>query len=189
MQTKTREVTRRRFTVHEYHRMAEAGILHEDDRVELIDGEIVEMSPIDGRHVNCVGRFTRVLSLFVGERYLVNVQSPVRLDERREPQPDIALVEDREYGRSLPGPEDVVLLVEISETSLAYDRDTKLPLYARAGVGEVWIVDLAKGIVERYTKPSEADYRQISRARRGETIESTVLSQLDIHANDVLGPK
>jgi Uma2 family endonuclease len=167
--------------------MAEAGILHEDDRVELIDGEIVEMSPIGGLHVNCVGRLTRILSLFVGERYLVNVQSPVRLDERREPQPDIALVHDRKYGRSLPGPEDVLLLAEVAHTSLAYDRDVKLPLYAGAGIPEVWIVDLPKGIVERYTDPSGDDYRRMERARRGETIESVALSGLSVRVDDVLG--
>ena len=188
MQTETHEVTRRRFTVHEYHRMAEAGIFHEDDRIELIDGEIVEMSPIGGRHVSCVGRFTRVLSLFVGERYLVNVQSPVRLDERREPQPDIALVQDREYGRSLPCPGDVLLLAEVSDTSIAYDRDVKVPLYAGAGIPEVWIVDLSNEVVERCTNPSGADYRRIERARRGETIESDVLSGLSVRVDDLLGP-
>lgn len=187
MQTETREVTRRRFTVHEYHRMAEAGILHEDDRIELIDGEIVEMSPIGGRHVSCVGRFARVLSLFVEERYLVNSQSPIRLDDRREPQPDVALVKDRKYGPSLPGPGDVLLLVEIADASLAYDRDVKLPLYAGASVPEAWIVDLSKEIVERHTDPSADDYRRVERARRGETIESTVLPGLTIRVHDILG--
>lgn len=187
MQTETGEVTRRRFTVHEYHRMAEAGILHEDDRIELIDGEIVEMSSIGGRHVSCVGRLTRILSLFVEERYLVNVQSPMRLDDKREPQPDIALIRDREYGSSLPGPEDVLLLIEVANTSLSYDRHIKLPLYARAGIQEVWILDLSGEILERYTVPSGNDYRRTERARRGEAIRSSALPDLELRADDVLG--
>ncbi len=187
MQTETREVTRRRFTVHEYHRMGEVGILHEDDRVELIDGEIVEMSPIGGRHVSCVGRFARALTLFVGERYLVNSQSPVRIDEGREPQPDVAVVRDRDYGRSLPGPEDVLLVVEVADTSLAYDRDVKLPLYAGAGIPEVWIADLSKETVQRYTNHSGDDYRRIEIAHRGETIGSTALPGLSVSVDEVLG--
>lgn len=104
MQTKTQEVTRRRFTVHDYHRMAEAGILHEDDRVELIKGEIVEMTPIGARHASVVRKLNRILGQQVGDEFLVDVQNPVRLDERTEPQPDLAVLRARDYRRSLPAP-------------------------------------------------------------------------------------
>lgn len=185
--TGTREATRRRFTVHEYHRMGEVGILHEDDRIEVIDGDIVEMSPIGGRHVSCVGRPTRVLSVFVEDRYLVNVQSPMRLDDEREPQPDIAVIQDREYGSSLPSPEDVLLVIEVASTPLSHDRHVKLPLYARAGIQEVWIVDLSGEILERYTVPSGNDYRRTERARRGEAIRSSALPDLELRVGDGLG--
>ena len=187
METKTKEVTRRRFDVHEYHRMAEAGILHEDDRIELIEGEIVEMSPIGGRHVSCVGRLTRYLSQFASEHYLVNVQSPMRLDDHWEPQPDLAVVRDRNYGNSLPGPEDVLLLIEVADTSLAYDRNVKLPLYTQAGIPEVWIVDLTTDTIERHTDPSGNDYRHMEKVRPGDTFESTALSGLSLRADAVLG--
>ncbi len=142
MDTKTYEVTRRRFTVHDYHRMGEAGILHEDDRVELIEGELVEMAAIGTRHLTCVNGLTRMLVRGVGDEAIVSVQNPVRLDEHSEPQPDLTVLRMRDYRESLPVPEDVLLLIEVSDTTLAYDRGVKLPLYARSGIREVWIVDL-----------------------------------------------
>jgi Uma2 family endonuclease len=140
--TKTHEVTRRRFTVHDYHRMGEAGILHEDDRVELIEGEIVEMAAIGTRHFSCVNGLTRLLVRGVGDEAIVSVQNPVRLDEHNEPQPDLTVLRVRDYRESLPVPEDVLLLIEVSDTTLRYDRGVKLPLYARAGIREVCILDL-----------------------------------------------
>ena len=112
-------IARRRFTVEDYHRMAEAGILGEDDRVELIAGEIVEMSPVGGRHVEAVSRFTRLLSRQVGDGMLVNVQSPIRLANDGEPEPDLAVVRDRAYGGELPTAADVLLVIEVADTSLA----------------------------------------------------------------------
>ncbi|WP_207956856.1 Uma2 family endonuclease [Rubrobacter tropicus] len=187
MQTETREATRRRFTVHEYHRMAEAGILHEDDRVELIDGEIVEMSRIDSRHALCVSLLNRLLVRGVGDRAIVSPQNPVRLDERHEPQPDLTVIRDRAYGRSLPTPGDTLLLIEVSDTILSYDRNVKLPIYARAGIPEVWIVDVNGQKVERHTGPSGASYRHTELARKGETLASTTLPDLTLRADDVLG--
>ncbi len=117
MQTETREVTRRRFTVHEYHRMA--GILHEDDRIDLIDGELVEMTAIGTRHFTCVNRLTRLLVRNVDDNVIVSIQNPVRLNEYSEPQPDVALIRVRDYRESLPTPEDVLFLIEVSDTTLA----------------------------------------------------------------------
>ena len=188
MQTETREVTRRRFTVHEYHRMGEVGILHEDDRVELIDGEIVEMSPIGGRHALCVSLLNRLLVRSVGDRAIVSPQNPVRLDEHHEPQPDLTVIRDRAYGRSLPTPEDTLLLIEVSDTTLAYDRNVKLPIYARAGIPEVWIVDVNGGRLERYTGPSGDLYRHAELVRSGESLASKTLPDLTLAVDDVLGP-
>jgi Uma2 family endonuclease len=143
-----RRISRRRFTVHDYHRMAEAGILHEDDRVELIEGEVVEMTPIGGRHASCVAELTWLLSRQIGDELRLCVQNPVRLGEHGEPQPDLAVIRARDYKGSLPGPEDVMLLIEVADTSLSYDREVKLPLYARAGIAEAWLVDLSEEVVD-----------------------------------------
>ena len=187
VETKRQEVTRRRFTVHEYHRMGEAGILHEDDRVELIEGEIVEMPAIGTRHFSCVNGLTRLLVRGVGDSAIVSVQNPVRLDEHTEPQPDLAVLRARDYRRSLPGPKDVLLLIEVSDTTLPYDRGVKLPLYARAVIQEVWIVDLSGEVVERHTDPSENSYRHTARMRRGDRIECPALPHLALTTDGVLG--
>lgn len=189
METKAQEITRRRFTVHEYHRMAEAGILHEDDRVGLIEGEIVEMTPIGSRHFACVNRLNKLLIQQVGDSAVVHVQNPVRLADLSEPEPAIALLRLREdfYAEKYPTPEDVLLLIEVSDTSLRYDQEIKLPLYARAGVREVWIVDLSGEAVERHTEPAGDGYRLVRRAYRGETLESVALPALALSVDAVLG--
>ena len=187
VETKTQEVTRRRFTVHEYHRMGEAGILHEDDRVELIEGEIVEMAAIGTRHFSCVNGLNRLLVRGVGDAAVVSVQNPVRLDERTEPQPDLTVLRVRDYRESLPGPEDVLLLIEVSDTTLRYDRGVKLPLYARAGIREVWILDLAGEVIELYTGPSGDGYSNLKQARRGEKLEPTALPRLTLGVDAMLG--
>jgi Uma2 family endonuclease len=171
VETNVRQVTRWRFTVHDYHRMGEAGILHEDDRVELIEGEVVEMAAIGTRHFTCVNRLNRLLVMSVGDAAIVSVQNPVRLDEHTEPQPDLTVIRPRDYSESLPVPEDVLLLIEVSDTILAYDRGVKLPLYARAGIGEVWIVNLPTETIEQYTDPSGDSYRHAELKRRGQTLK------------------
>ncbi len=183
------QVARRRFSVGEYHRMAEAGILGENDRLELVGGEIVEMSPIGSRHVACVGRLNQLLVTRVGGSVIVFVQSPVLLGEHEEPEPDLAVVRFREdyYARELPGPSDVLILIEVADTSLAYDRGVKLPMYARAGIPETWLADLPGDAIERHTEPAEDGYGLVRRVRRGELLESVVLPELVIRVDDVLG--
>lgn len=187
VETRMQQVTRRRFTVHDYHRMGEAGILHEDDRVELIEGEIVEMAAIGTRHFSCVNGLTRLLVRNVGDEAIVSVQNPVRLDEQTEPQPDLTVIRPRDYRESLPVPKDVMLLIEVSDTTLRYDHGVKLPFYARSGIREVWIVDLAGEIIERHTDPSGYSYRHTERVRRGDRIECSKLPDLALTADDVLG--
>ena len=179
--------TRWRFTVHDYHRMGEAGILHEDDRVELIEGELVEMTAIGTRHFSCVNRLNRLLVMSVGDEAIVSVQNPVRLNEYTEPQPDLTVIRPRDYRESLPMPEDVLLLIEVSDTTLAYDRGTKLSLYARAGIREVWIVNLPSETIERYTNPSGDGYQRVAQTRSGQTLESTGLPGLTPSVDEVLG--
>jgi Uma2 family endonuclease len=159
-------VPRHLLTVDDYHRMGEAGILSEDDRVELIEGEPVEMEPIGSEHAAAVNDLTRLLIMAVGDRALVSPQNPVRLDRRSEPQPDFALLRPRPdgYRSALPTPQDTPLIVEVAHSSLDYDRAVKLALYAKHGIPEVWIVNpLGKG-VEVYRKPQNERYGKAERA-------------------------
>jgi Uma2 family endonuclease len=152
---------RHRLTVADFYRMAEAGIFGEDDRVELIEGEIIDMAPIGPEHTSSVKRLNRLFDRAAGEQAIVSVQDPIRLDEHNEPEPDLALLRYREdfYRNAHPGPKDVLLLVEVAETSLRYDREIKLPLYAKHGIPEVWIVDLEKRRLEVYRRPEGETYR------------------------------
>ncbi|MDR7555609.1 MAG: Uma2 family endonuclease [Armatimonadota bacterium] len=178
---------RRRFTVDEYHRMAEAGILSEDDRVELIEGEIVDMTAIRGSHLDCVNRLTRLLVTRVGARADVSVQNPIRLDRYSEPQPDLALLHPRPYAPDLPGPRDVFLLVEVADTSAAYDRQVKVPLYARAGILEVWLVDLEGQAVEVYREPAPAGYRNAQAFARGQQLSPLAFPEVVLTVDEMLG--
>jgi Uma2 family endonuclease len=170
-------LTRRQFTVHEYARMRESGILTEDDRVELLDGEIYEMSPIGPLHVGIVNKLNKILIQQVGDDGIISIQNPIRLDDYGEPQPDIAILSPRDdyYAHALATPDDVLLLIEIADTSLDYDRDKKLPRYAAANISEVWIVDVNKQIVEQYTLPIQGEYTSLYKALHGHTATATKL--------------
>jgi Uma2 family endonuclease len=182
------EVRRRRFTVEEFHSMGEAGILREGERVELIEGEIVKMNPFGGRHIRCVNELNWLLGQQIRDEGIrVSVQNPVRLNGGLEPQPDLAVIRAGDYADSPPGPEDVLLVIEVSDTTLGYDRNVKLPLYARAGIGEAWIVDLPNNGVERHNDPSEEGYRRMERASRGRSLASEALPNLFLRTDAVLG--
>jgi len=183
------QLLKRLFTVEEYHRMAEAGILGEDDRVELLDGEIVAMSPIGSRHAGLVNRLTRLFSQRAGDQVIVSVQNPIRLGEHSEPQPDLALLRPRAdfYAEAHPGSEDVLLVVEVAETSAAYDREVKVPLYARYGIPEVWVVDPAGDSVEVYRHPSPQGYQDVQTLRRGESVAPLLLPEICLAVDVILG--
>lgn len=183
------QLLRRGFTVEEFHRMAQAGILTEDDRVELIEGEIITMTPVGSRHAACVDRLTRLFSAHVGREAIVRVQNPVRLGERSEPQPDLALLRFRSdfYASAHPGPEDVLLVVEVAETTADADREVKLPLYARSGIAEAWLVDLAGGRVEVGRRPTPRGYEEVERFGRGARVRSRALPELDLAVDEILG--
>ena len=166
------KVSKRRFTVEEYYKLAQAGVLSKDDRVELIEGEIIEMVPIGSRHAACVNRLNQLFSNKAGTQTVVSVQNPVRLSEYSEPQPDLALLEPQPdyYADEHPSPEDVLLLVEVAESSQEYDRGRKIPLYAQAKIPETWLVDLKKEMVVTYHKPGKETYRKTRKYRAGERI-------------------
>lgn len=174
------DVARRQFSVRDYYRMAEAGILTEDDRVELIAGEVVETSPIGSRHAACVDRLNALLHRHSGEALIVRIQSPIRLNDYSEPQPDLALLRFRPdyYSEAHPLPADVLLVVEVADTSLTYDRNAKLPLYAEAHIPEVWLVDLANEAVEIYAAPEGGQYQIVYRAHSGDALSSPTLADV-----------
>lgn len=180
----------RRFCVSEYHRMAEAGILHEDERVELIEGMIVEMTPIGGPHISAVIELNRLFQRAVGDEAVVSVQNPVRLAERNEPEPDIALVRPRadRFRNGPPRREDVLLLVEVADTSLPRDRRVKAVLYALHGIPETWIVDVAAGTIEVHREPTNAGrYASVTVHRAGEAVIPLALPHVRIAVDDVFG--
>lgn len=185
----TVQVSRRAFTVEEYHQMAVAGILTEDDRVELLRGEIVEMSPIGSRHAACVNRLTQAFSSALGTRAVVSVQNPIRLDDYSEPEPDLALLHWRDdyYAEALPGAGDVGLVVEVAESSVRLDRDEKVPLYARAGVPEVWLVDLGEAVVVVYRQPQDEGYAVVQRLGQGEVLSPAAYPRVRLAVAEVLG--
>lgn len=157
---------RRRLDVDALYRMAEAGIIAWGERVELIDGEIIDMVPIGSEHGGTTDRLNRLFARAMVEgSALVGIQRPLRLDAFNEPQPELLLLAPRpdDYTRAHPGAGDVLLLVEVANSSLAYDRGTKLPLYARFAIPEVWIVDLGGAAVEVYREPAEGIYRHAQR--------------------------
>ena len=177
------------FTVDAYHRLAELGVLDEDDRVELLDGQIVEMTPIGGAHAACVIRLNHLLSRRSGGDISVSVQNPVVLADRWEPQPDIAVLR-RPGGLSgawLPRPRDVLLVIEVADTSLERDRDVKIPRYAQAGIREAWLVDLVGEAIGVYQGPGPDGYREMVTLTRGETLRPLLLSGVAIAADEILG--
>jgi Uma2 family endonuclease len=160
--------------------MREAHILTEDDRVELLDGEVLLMSPIGPFHVGLVIKLTQLLSALLGTTGLVSVQNPIQLNQFGEPQPDITVLHPRDdhYMMALPTPDDILLLIEVSDSSLIYDREQKLPQYALAGITEVWIIDVQKQIIEQYTQPFEDQYTQLTKVVRGHSISATTIPVL-----------
>ncbi len=181
--------TRRRFTVEEYYKMAEVGILSEDDRVELIDGEIVAMTPIGVRHAFCVNKLTAFFHRLLPDDVIIQVQNPIRLHRHAEVQPDVTVVRQRDYVRlqQHPGPEDVLLAVEVSDTTLSWDRRVKLPLYAQAGIPEVWIINLQQERIEVHSQPEGGAYKTVRRLRRGQSVAVPGSAEAKLKVEDVLG--
>jgi Uma2 family endonuclease len=179
-------VTRKRFTADEYQRMGQVGILLEGDRVELIYGEIVTMTPIGTRHNACVAKGNRALVRAAGDDAIVLPQGSIRLDLYSEPQPDLVLLRPRSdfYASTHAGPDDILLTIEIADSSLRYDRDVKSPLYAAAGIPEYWLVDLNTNLLWRYSAPEGGAYRNVEQYSRGQSVAPMLLSTcvIDVEA-------
>ena len=172
------ELLKRQFSIQDYHQMVVAGILSEDERVELIQGEIVKMSPIGVRHASCVNRLLKLFLQSLGDRATVIVQNPVILSNFSEPQPDLALLKPRAdfYATGHPQPQDILLLVEVADTTTESDfaertlreRAIKIPLYASGGISEVWLVDVNEQVIEVFREPTDNSYQSIQKLLLGE---------------------
>ena len=171
------ETAKRLFTVDEYYRMAEVGILGPEDRVELIDGEIFEMSPIGSRHLGCVNRANRLFVTEFANKVVVSIQHPLQLSNYTEPEPDIVLLKHRvdDYAGKKPAAEDALLVVEVAETTLKFDRRVKLPRYAKAGIPEVWIENLVDDVLLVYRDPIGNRFATELALRRGESVSPITL--------------
>jgi Uma2 family endonuclease len=183
------EVVRRRFTVAELLRLSEIGFLGDDERVELIQGEIVEMSPINVTHASTVNRLNTVLFRSFGDRVTLSVQNPVQLDDETLLQPDIAILRVRGdyYNKQHPSPEDVLLLIEVSDTTLQYDRRVKRRLYGAANIIEYWIADLSKSRIEVYSEPLPDGYRTMTLYAPGETLSPSAFPDVMLNVDELLG--
>jgi Uma2 family endonuclease len=183
------QLLRRKFTVKEYNQMIEAGILTKNERVELLRGEIVEMAAIGRRHAACVNRLNALFNQHLGQEVIVAVQNPVELENNSEPQPDLALLRRRDdfYEARHPQAEDVLLLVEVADTTIEFDREVKIPLYAESGISEVWVVDINEQCLEVYRKPSPQGYQIIQKYYRGQSLTIQAFPELSFTVEEVLG--
>jgi Uma2 family endonuclease len=179
----------RRFTVQEFERMGAAGIIDEDERVELLDGQIVQMTPIGVRHAARVTTLTRLFYATVGDRAVVSVQNPLLLSDLSLPQPDLVLLKPPEhrYERRRPVSEDVLLLVEVADTSGPRDRGVKLSLYAQAGIPEYWIVDLEKNLIEVHRSPAGDRYVSVEPLAPGDLVSPEAFPHIELEVSEILG--
>ena len=162
------QIVRHQFTVKQFHQMAESGILSENERVELIRGEMIDMSPIGRRHAGCVNRLVNLLIQLLGKRIILAPQNPVELNETSEPQP-----------------EDIFLLIEVADTTVKYDREVKIPLYAEANIPEVWLVDVNQEIIEVYRNSLEGIYQDVQKLTKNQSLSILAFPDVSIHLSEL----
>ena len=182
---------RRKFTVAEYYRMAEEGILHHTERLELLDGEIIVMAAIGVPHAIGVNRLNMAFAAVARDRFIVSVQNPVHLDDYSDPQPDVVIVRLRADAEldSHPGPDDTLLAIEVADSSLAFDREVKSRRYAAAGIPEMWVMNLPGDCIDRLDQPMPAGYARHTIFRRGKTLRPAALPGLELAVDDLLPPR
>lgn len=179
---------RLRFSVDEYYQMIELGMLKDYEKAEIIDGELIQKMTIGDRHALIVDLLTKIFIRNVSDDIRVGIQNPLRVTDYNEPEPDIVLSDLTKYdGKRHPRPEEVILVVEVSDSTLKYDRDVKLPLYAEAGIAEVWIINLKKDIIEVHQNPFGDIYQTVGIFKAGETVRSEVLPDLSLEVDKILG--
>ncbi len=181
--------TKKLFTVEEYEELGRTNVIPEDTRVELIEGEIIHMSPIGDLHHACVKRLLHIFSKGLkSEEAILGIQDPIILGNRSQPQPDVALLKPREdfYASGKPGAEDIMLLIEVADTSLQYDREEKIPLYAKYGIIEVWLVDVLSRKVEVYREPLGERYQSVEIYGIHQTISPLLFPEFEISIKNFL---
>ena len=185
----TAELPRRKFTVDEYHYFIEKGVFKPEERIELWEGEFIKMSPIGKRHASLVDFLVEWLIGVGRQQLIVRSQNPIVLDDHSEPQPDVCLLRRREdfYRQTDAAAKDVLLVVEVADTTVKYDRDVKFPRYAASGIAEAWLIDLENDRVEIHREPTEFGYSLVQILHRGQTAASTVLPEIKIPVEEVLG--
>ncbi|MGK7881875.1 MAG: Uma2 family endonuclease [Crocosphaera sp.] len=181
------QVITRKFNVNEYQKMAETGILTPEDRVELIRGEIIAMSPIGRKHAAAVNRLTNLFPPLLGNKAIISVQNSIRLDNYSEPQPDIVLLKPRSdfYESKIPEAEDIYLLIEISDSTIKYDQEIKLPLYAESNINELWIINLNNKNLEVYRQPQDKTY--LEQQKNVKSISPLAFPDITLTINDIFG--
>lgn len=182
------DVRRRLFTLEEFTRLWEAGILAEGERVEFLDGELIAMSTIGGRHVRTINRLDKAIQRLDDPGLEISVQNPLQIAGRASFLPDLVVLRPHAASNDVPNAAEALLAVEVADSSRNYDRNVKLPRYAEAGIPEAWLCDLVAERIERHTEPSADGYRQIVWAGRGETLTSAVLPGLTLDVDTILGP-
>jgi Uma2 family endonuclease len=168
----TAQLLTHKFTTQQYHLMHEAGVFPQGDRLELINGEIKEMSPIGRKHAVCVTRLNELFFSRLLGKVQIWSQNPILLDNGSEPQPDLAILKRREdfYTNALPTPSDILLIIEVADSTIVYDREVKMPLYAAVGIPEMWLFDVNKKTIEGYSQPSASGYKQMNRYEQNDTL-------------------
>jgi Uma2 family endonuclease len=183
------EILRKKFTIAQYHRTIETAILTDRDRVELIEGEIIEKSPVGRRHAACVDRLNEIFVLQVASEAIVRIQNPIKLSDNSEPQPDIALVRRQTnfYVTEHPQPKDIFLVVEVSDTTTDYDRQVKIPLYATEQISEAWLIDLNTKAIEVYRQPTPSGYLNVRICDRNDSIVLQAFPDISFSVDSILG--
>ncbi len=177
------------FTVKEYHAMAEAGIFTEADRVELIEGEIFEMSPIGNRHASHVNRLTNLFIVRLNQQVIVSVQNPVEVNDFSEPQPDLSLLKWRDdfYINKHPTPKDLLLVIEVADSTVSFDRNFKMPMYARSKIPQAMLVNLPEDVIEFYSKPIKGKYTKVEYLKRGDSLSLLSFPEIIFTVKEILG--
>ncbi|OLE51763.1 MAG: hypothetical protein AUG51_21100 [Acidobacteria bacterium 13_1_20CM_3_53_8] len=183
-----RQLAKRLLTVDEYEHMGEAGIFHPDDRLELLEGEIYELPYITPPHAACVTYLNMLLHHLFFRMFIISAQHPIRLDDFSEPQPDVALLRWRDdfYRHAHPTPEDVLLVIEVADSTVESDRSYKIPLYAKAGITESWLVNLLEEQIELFAMPANGVYQTGRTFKRGDAAQSYTIPDLSVSVSDLL---
>lgn len=184
----TVQILRKKFTVGQYHQMIESGILTDRDRVELLNGEILEMSPVGRRHAACADRLTELLIVQLVGKAIVRTQNPIRLSDDSEPQPDIAVLRRRDdfYAAGHPQADDIFLVIEVADTTIEFDREIKIPTYAQENIPVVWLVDLNAEVVEVFQEPTSQGYRNRQRFQSDQMLTIPNFSETQLGVDQIL---